>query len=271
MPDLSFRPGRPDDSSDLAILFDAASRRVCAWYWGTMATPSQSWLEVGRGRIRDLPENNAFHAKWHIAELQGQTIGAFFGFSIPDPYDRLTATDLGGRLVTPGLIDCHSHVVFAGDRAQEFEMRLNGASYADIARAGGGILSTVTATRAASEADLLATALDRVDQMIATGATTIEVKSGYGLTVTDELKLLRVARRIVHEANLGEVRLSEEAWRVLGAPADFKALEAFQSKTLGEMRTYGRPLAVTGGKAGTAAGQKKGRAGTAVKSPRAAE
>ena len=89
MADLSFRPGRPDDSSDLAILFDAASRRICAWYWSTMATPSQSWLEVGRGRIRDLPENNAFHTKWHIAELHGQTIGACFGFSIPDPYDRV--------------------------------------------------------------------------------------------------------------------------------------------------------------------------------------
>ena len=93
MSDLTFRPGRPGDSSDLAILFDAASRRICAWYWSTMANPGQSWLEVGRGRIRDLPENNAFHSKWHIAELQGQTIGACFGFSIPDPYDRVDLTD----------------------------------------------------------------------------------------------------------------------------------------------------------------------------------
>ena len=116
--------------------------------------------------------------------------------AIAGPYDRLPPQDMGGRLVTPGLIDCHSHIVFAGDRAGEFEMRLNGASYEEVARAGGGILSTVRATREASEAELLAQALARSDQIIATGATTIEVKSGYGLTVADEVKMLRVAREI---------------------------------------------------------------------------
>ena len=115
---------------------------------------------------------------------------------IPGPYDDLPGTDLGGRLVTPALIDCHSHIVFGGDRAAEFEMRLNGASYADVARAGGGILSTVQATRAATGEDLLVSALARADQIIAGGAATIEIKSGYGLTVADELKVLRVARRI---------------------------------------------------------------------------
>ena len=115
---------------------------------------------------------------------------------LPAAHRNLPALDCGGRLVTPGLIDCHTHAVFAGHRAVEFELRLKGASYEDIARAGGGILSTVTATRAASQDALLALALPRIDQMIAAGATTIEVKSGYGLTVADELKLLRVARRI---------------------------------------------------------------------------
>ncbi|RYI20791.1 MAG: imidazolonepropionase [Acetobacteraceae bacterium] len=115
---------------------------------------------------------------------------------LPTAYRLLPETDVQGRLITPGLIDCHTHAVFGGHRAVEFELRLKGASYEEIARAGGGILSTVTATRAASEDDLLARALPRVDQLIASGATTIEVKSGYGLTVEDELKMLRVARRI---------------------------------------------------------------------------
>ncbi len=115
---------------------------------------------------------------------------------LPDAWRALPELDCGGRLVTPGLIDCHTHAVFAGHRAVEFELRLKGASYEEIARAGGGILSTVTATRAASEDDLLARALPRIDQLIASGATTIEVKSGYGLSIADEVKLLRAARRI---------------------------------------------------------------------------
>ena len=115
---------------------------------------------------------------------------------LPDAWRALPELDCGGRLVTPGLIDCHTHAVFAGHRAVEFELRLKGASYEEIARAGGGILSTVTATRAATEDDLLARALPRIDQLIASGATTIEVKSGYGLSIADEVKLLRAARRI---------------------------------------------------------------------------
>lgn len=104
--------------------------------------------------------------------------------------------DLGGRLVTPGLIDCHTHLVHAGDRAREFAMRLEGASYEEVARAGGGIVSTVRATRGAREEDLVETALPRLDRMLAEGVTTVEVKSGYGLTVADELKMLRAARAL---------------------------------------------------------------------------
>jgi imidazolonepropionase len=138
---------------------------------------------------------------------------------LPSHWQALPAVDCGGRLMTPGLVDCHSHIVFGGHRAVEFEMRLNGASYEEVARAGGGILSTVTATRAAGEAELLASALARADLMIAAGATTIEVKSGYGLTVADELKMLRVARKIAAHRPLRVVTTHLAAHAI---PPDYK-------------------------------------------------
>lgn len=104
--------------------------------------------------------------------------------------------DAGGRLVTPGLVDCHTHLVFAGDRAREFEARLEGASYEDIARAGGGIVSTVRATREASADELLAASLPRAIDLVADGVTTIEIKSGYALEADGEARMLEVARRI---------------------------------------------------------------------------
>ena len=118
---------------------------------------------------------------------------------LPRTYRDQPTESLGHRLVTPGLIDCHTHIVHGGDRAREFEMRLEGASYEEIARAGGGIVSTVTATRAASEADLLADALRRVDVLIAEGVTGIEIKSGYGLDIDTELRMLRSARAVGHQ------------------------------------------------------------------------
>ncbi len=115
---------------------------------------------------------------------------------LPAEWADTAAEDLDGRLVTPGLIDCHTHIVHGGDRAGEFERRLEGASYQDIARAGGGIASTVRATRKADESDLLAGALRFADALIAEGTSVIEVKSGYGLDVETELRMLRAARAI---------------------------------------------------------------------------
>lgn len=111
-------------------------------------------------------------------------------------FEAARVADCEGRWITPGLIDCHTHLVFGADRSAEFEQRLSGISYEDIARAGGGILATVAATRAASEDDLIASALTRLDDLIAEGLTTVEIKSGYGLTLEHELKSLRAARAL---------------------------------------------------------------------------
>ncbi len=119
--------------------------------------------------------------------------------ALAPPLDAPDIMDCGGRLMTPGLIDCHTHLVHAGNRAGEFERRIAGTSYEEIARAGGGIMSTVNATRQASEDDLLAQSLPRLDALLAEGVTTIEIKSGYGLTLDDELKLLRAIARLGRE------------------------------------------------------------------------
>ena len=110
--------------------------------------------------------------------------------------------DGAGGWITPGLIDCHTHIVYAGNRSHEFEARLNGATYTDIAQSGGGILSTVRATRSASEDDLYRVSLPRVKALLAEGVTTLEIKSGYGLELEAEAKMLRVARRFSRELPL---------------------------------------------------------------------
>ena len=121
---------------------------------------------------------------------------------LPPEHAGLPRHDHAGRVITPALIDCHTHVVHGGNRAREFEMRLNGASYEEIARAGGGIVSTVAATRGASEAELRASALPRIDALIAQGVGTVEIKSGYGLDVETELKMLRVARALGQDRSI---------------------------------------------------------------------
>ena len=137
---------------------------------------------------------------------------------LPRAYRHQPTESLGHRLVTPGLIDCHTHIVHGGDRAREFEMRLEGASYEEVARAGGGIVSTVTATRAASDADLLADALRRVDVLIAEGVTGIEIKSGYGLDIETELRMLRTARAIGQQR---PIRVSTTFLGAHAVPAEY--------------------------------------------------
>lgn len=131
--------------------------------------------------------------------------------------------DMEGRLITPAPIDCHTHIVFGGNRAAEFEMRLNGASYEEVARAGGGIVSTVRATRETAESALLTDALTRADALIAEGVSVIEVKSGYGLDVETELKMLRVAREI--EA-ARDVRVKTSFLGAHAVPAEYKGRNA---------------------------------------------
>src|SRR5882724_1670473 len=117
-----------------------------------------------------------------IASKDGRIVFVGAEADLPAKFgSAVETTNLEGRLVTPGLIDCHTHLVFGGDRAAEWEMRQKGATYEEIARAGGGILSTVKATRAASEDELVRSALPRLDALIAEGMTTVEIKSGYGL------------------------------------------------------------------------------------------
>ncbi|WP_246479676.1 imidazolonepropionase [Niveibacterium microcysteis] len=179
--------------------------------------------------MSDAPVRDGLLRNVHLASFVGEGYGtvrnaalawrdgtiAWLGpeAELPAEFSALPPHDGAGGWLTPGLIDCHTHLVYAGNRANEFEARLNGASYEDIARAGGGILSTVRATRAADEDALLAAGLPRVDALLAEGVTTLEIKSGYGLDLPSERKMLRVARRI------GELRGITVRTTFLGAHA----------------------------------------------------
>jgi imidazolonepropionase len=147
-----------------------------------------------------------------VAALDGRILYAGPADAAP-AFEAADVVDCEGRWITPGLIDPHTHLIYAGSRAAEFEQRLAGASYEAIARAGGGILSTMRAVRCATEAELVAEALPRLDALIAEGVTTVEIKSGYGLDLDSELKSLRAARA------LGEARSVAVTTTLLAAHA----------------------------------------------------
>jgi imidazolonepropionase len=153
-----------------------------------------------------------------IAATDGRIVYAGPAHGAP-ALDAAETIDCEGRWITPGLIDPHTHLIFGGDRAHEFELRLAGASYEEIARAGGGIVSSVKATRAASEDDLFASAMTRLAGLKATGVTTVEIKSGYGLDFETELKMLRVARRIGRE---GGVRVRTSYLGLHAVPPEYR-------------------------------------------------
>lgn len=139
---------------------------------------------------------------------------------LPDRYRQLLPiTDCGGRWITPAMVDCHTHLVYGGNRALEFEMRLAGASYEDIARAGGGIVSSVKSTNALSDDELVAQALPRLDTLLVEGISTIEIKSGYGLNIDAECKMLRVARKL---ATLRPVRIRTSYLAAHATPPEYK-------------------------------------------------
>jgi imidazolonepropionase len=169
-----------------------------------------------------------------IAVQDGRILYAGDEANLPFPIEKAAEIiDCGGRWITPGLIDCHTHLVHAGDRANEFEMRLAGATYEEVARAGGGIVSSVRSLREASEDELVAQTLPRLDALMAEGVTTVEVKSGYGLDLENEAKALRAARRLTDERDVA-VRTT-----FLGAhalPPEFKGDKAgYIAKVVGEM------------------------------------
>jgi imidazolonepropionase len=179
-----------------------ASKVDRIWHNARLATLAPESPGLGLG----LVENGL------VASRDGRVVYAGPASDAPG-FEGAERIDCEGRWITPGLIDCHTHLVFGGDRAQEFELRLKGATYEEIARGGGGILSSVKATRAATEDELVATALPRLDHLLAEGVTTIEIKSGYGLDRETEMRALRAARR------LGQVRPVSVATSFLGAHA----------------------------------------------------
>ena len=191
--------------------------------------------DLGRDGLLGIVEDAAVAISDGVVDWVGA------GADIPTGYGDLPRLDAGGAAVLPGFVDPHTHLVFAGDRSDEFARRLRGESYEEILVAGGGILSTVAATRAASEDDLYDAAVERAWRMLANGTTTVEVKSGYGLDVGTEEKMLRVARRIDDSLPIDVIPTFLGAHVV---PAEYREdRDAYVDLVCGEMLDACAPLA----------------------------
>jgi imidazolonepropionase len=183
------------------------------------------WHKARLATLAPDREGLGIVVKGAVAARDGRIVFAGHEADLPTDLGGARRVDCEGRWITPGLIDCHTHLVFGGDRAAEFEKRLAGATYEEIARAGGGIVSTVAATRAASEDALVASALPRLDALIAEGVTTIEIKSGYGLEIGTEARQLGAARRLGKE-------------RSVDVAATFLAAHALPPEAKGDKEAY---------------------------------
>ncbi|MFN4127514.1 imidazolonepropionase [Pannonibacter indicus] len=179
---------------------------------------------LSSARLVTLPEAGGYGLveRGAVAIRDGRIEWAGPEADLPAAFSGYARQDVEGRLVTPAFIDCHTHLVHGGHRAREFEMRLEGASYEEVARAGGGIVSSVSATRAASEAELVASALPRLDALLAEGVAVVEIKSGYGLDIETELKMLRAARSLASER---KVRVRTTYLGAHALPPEYKGRE----------------------------------------------
>ncbi|MFZ5792127.1 MAG: imidazolonepropionase [Pseudomonadota bacterium] len=163
------------------------------------------WLDANLATLDGTAPGLGIVNRGSVAARDGRIVYAGPESGLPSGWKAEEEIGCEGRWITPGLIDCHTHLVFGADRAHEFELRLAGASYEEIARAGGGIVSTVKATRAESEDGLVASALRRLERLMAEGVTTVEVKSGYGLNLETEARMLRAARRLGRERSVSVI------------------------------------------------------------------
>lgn len=190
----------------------------------TDQTAISLWRNARIATLAPMSQGLGIVEKGAIAVRNGRILFAGPEAELPQDYaSDARVFDCDERWITPALIDCHTHLVFGGNRAMEFEMRLNGASYEEISRAGGGIVSSVRDTRALSEDELVAQALPRLDALLAEGVSTIEIKSGYGLDIETELKMLRVARKL---GVLRPVRILTTYLAAHATPADYKGRNA---------------------------------------------